>query len=71
MKFVALLLLITSAGLAQSAGRKEISVPVLRDKIQGGWAGQMIGVSYGAPTEFRYKERINEDDHQVDSRARQ
>jgi hypothetical protein len=26
----------------------------LEDKIRGGWAGQMIGVSFGAPTEFRY-----------------
>lgn len=30
----------------------------LRDKIEGGWAGQMIGVSYGAPTEFRYLNRV-------------
>lgn len=30
----------------------------LRDRIQGGWAGQMIGVSFGAPTEFRYLEKI-------------
>lgn len=26
---------------------------VLKDKIAGGWAGKMIGVTYGAPTEFR------------------
>jgi hypothetical protein len=26
---------------------------VLEDKIRGGWAGQMIGVSFGEPTEFR------------------
>ena len=25
----------------------------LLDKIKGGWAGQMIGVSFGAPTEFK------------------
>ncbi len=37
---------------------KPVPVETLRDKIAGGWAGQMIGVSYGAPTEFRYKERI-------------
>jgi len=30
----------------------------LRDKIEGGWAGQMIGVSYGAPTEFRFRGQI-------------
>ncbi len=33
---------------------------VLRDKIAGGWAGKMIGVSYGAPTEFKALGRILE-----------
>jgi hypothetical protein len=32
---------------------QRISLDELRDKIAGGWAGKMIGVSYGAPTEFR------------------
>jgi hypothetical protein len=32
----------------------------LLDKIKGGWAGQMIGVSYGAPTEFRAQGKILE-----------
>jgi len=27
---------------------------VLRDKIKGGWVGQVIGCTYGGPTEFRY-----------------
>ncbi len=27
---------------------------VLRDKIKGGWAGQVIGCTFGGPTEFRY-----------------
>jgi hypothetical protein len=31
-------------------------VPELRDKIEGGWAGQMIGVSFGALTEFRFNQ---------------
>ncbi len=39
-------------------GVREIDLDVLRDKVRGGWAGQMIGVSYGAPTEFRYLERL-------------
>src|SRR4051794_36615344 len=38
----------------RSTSRREIALETLRDKIRGGWAGQMIGVSYGAPTEFRY-----------------
>lgn len=50
----------SSAGAAPDleAGYRAISLPQLRDKIAGGWAGQMIGVSYGAPTEFRYRERV-------------
>ncbi|HNC14219.1 MAG TPA: ADP-ribosylglycohydrolase family protein, partial [Cyclobacteriaceae bacterium] len=27
----------------------------LQNKIKGGWAGQTIGVTYGAPVEFRYQ----------------
>ena len=27
----------------------------LMDKIKGGWAGQVIGCTYGGPTEFRFK----------------
>jgi hypothetical protein len=37
---------------------RTISRAELRDKIEGGWAGQMIGVSYGAPTEFRFRGQI-------------
>jgi hypothetical protein len=38
-----------------------ISIDELRNKIAGGWAGKMIGVSYGGPTEFQYNGIINED----------
>src|SRR5690348_6893730 len=41
---------------------REISLDALRDKLEGGWAGQMIGVSYGAPTEFRYRAEIIPED---------
>jgi hypothetical protein len=30
-----------------------ISNNILKDKIAGGWAGKMLGVTYGAPVEFR------------------
>src|SRR4051794_17787234 len=39
---------------------RRISRAVLEDKVRGGWAGQMIGVSYGAPTEFRSNGKIVE-----------
>ncbi len=40
---------------------KPISPEVLKDKIAGGWAGKMIGVTYGAPTEFRALSKTFED----------
>ena len=38
-----------------------LSQQTLLDRIRGGWAGKMVGVTYGAPTEFRYRQKINED----------
>lgn len=43
------------------SAEQRISRAELLDKIRGGWAGQMIGVSYGAPTEFKYQGKINGD----------
>ncbi|MBN2633402.1 MAG: ADP-ribosylglycohydrolase family protein, partial [Bacteroidales bacterium] len=43
---------------------RSIKPEILKDKIAGGWAGKMIGVTYGGPTEFRaqgvtYEDSIN------------
>jgi hypothetical protein len=46
---------------SQKQRYRTISIDELKDKIAGGWAGKMIGVSYGGPTEFRYNGVINED----------
>jgi len=51
-----LLLCLQACGTDDSL--REMTFPDLRNRLQGGWAGQMIGVSYGAPTEFRYRGRI-------------
>ena len=61
---VALIPVLVAASLLYGAanGMREISLADLRDKIEGGWAGQMIGVSFGAPTEFRYRQQIIEGD---------
>jgi hypothetical protein len=40
---------------------QKMSIETLRDKIAGGWAGKMIGVAYGAPTEFRAQGRTYDD----------
>jgi hypothetical protein len=45
---------------AAQATPRRLSRSVLEDKVRGGWAGQMIGVSYGAPTEFRSNGKIIE-----------
>ncbi len=51
----------TCAGAwAAEAPARRMSRAVLEDKVRGGWAGQMIGVAFGAPTEFRSNGKINE-----------
>ena len=43
-----------------AAQPRRMSRALLEDKIRGGWAGQMIGVSFGAPTEFKSNGKILE-----------
>lgn len=59
---VALLLTLTSAASEAAAAlpMRRLSPAALEDKVRGGWAGQMIGVSFGAPTEFRSNGKIIE-----------
>lgn len=45
---------------AVPAATRTLSREVLRDKIRGAWAGQMIGVVYGAPVEFKSLGKIIE-----------
>jgi len=45
----------------QNTVTRTISNEILKDKIAGGWAGKMIGVTYGAPTEFRAQGKTYED----------
>jgi len=42
-------------------GFRTIKPDILKDKIAGGWAGKMVGVTYGAPTEFRAQGKTYED----------
>ena len=39
---------------ASNLSFREISEVEYRDKMMGGWVGQMVGVSWGYPTEFAY-----------------
>ena len=39
---------------------RRLTRAALEDKIRGGWAGQMIGVSFGAPSEFQSNGKLIE-----------
>jgi len=41
---------------------RRLSVSEYRDKMMAGWIGQMVGVGWGAPTEFRYLSKIIPED---------
>jgi hypothetical protein len=57
----ACILALAGAGArAAEAPARRMSRAVLEDKVRGGWAGQMIGVAFGAPTEFKSNGKINE-----------
>lgn len=43
-----------------AAPTRSLSVGTYLDKLQGAWVGQMVGVSYGAPYEFRSVGAIDE-----------
>jgi len=54
-EFLPSVLLLLLATFASAQSTFTISTEKLRDKIKGGWAGQTIGVTYGAPVEFRFQ----------------
>lgn len=49
------------AGCMTGESVRTISVEDYRDKMAGGWFGQIIGVTYGAPTEFKKSGTLFED----------
>lgn len=59
--FLTITLLSLNSCNNQSSEFRTIKTDVLKDKIAGGWAGKMIGVTYGAPTEFRAEGKIYTD----------
>jgi len=75
ISFVLLLGILPQAGAAKKAttvpAEVKLSKEVLMDKIKGAWAGQIIGCTYGGPTEFRFATTINDnipirwDEHRI------
>jgi len=58
---VIIVLLAISACKTKQADVQTISPKMLKDKIAGGWAGKMVGVTYGAPVEFRAQGKTFDD----------
>ncbi len=54
--------LMAACALTAVAEERRISVEEYRDKMAGGWIGQMVGVGWGAPTEYRAKGVILSED---------
>jgi len=51
------------SGIAQAQEQvRRLPVKVYLDKMKGGWLGQMAGVGWGQPTEFRWKAAIIPED---------
>jgi hypothetical protein len=46
-------------------GKNTISKKNLQDKIKGGWAGQVIGCTYGGPTEFSHPGTMIRDEQPI------
>ena len=51
---IAIIFGLAAQGCTQQSHRR-ISVEEYRDKMAAGWIGQMAGVGWGAPTEFKFK----------------
>ena len=47
---------------AFAGGERRLSLEDYRDRMKGGWVGQIIGVTWGAPTEFKFSDRIIPED---------
>jgi hypothetical protein len=60
MKRVFAILLIAASTVASlhAAEVRRLPVKEYRDKMKAGWLGQMAGVAWGAPTEFKWKGAI-------------
>ena len=44
--------------LTATAAERRLPMDEFRDKMEGAWIGQSVGVAYGYPTEFKYKAEL-------------
>lgn len=58
MRTLIALVLAASATFASAQSVQRLSARDYRDRMKAGWIGQMAGVGWGAPTEFKAKARL-------------
>ena len=56
---------VSSTSKKQIPSQVTLSKETLMDKIKGAWAGQVIGCTYGGPTEFVYRGRMIEEEKEI------
>ena len=61
-----LTIILLSCSSSDSNEYFNISKESLKDKIKGAWAAQTIGVTFGGPTEFRYRKKIIPDSIKIE-----
>lgn len=49
---------LTAACITLAQSERRLSVETYRDKMKGGWVGQIAGVCWGAPTEFKCGDKV-------------
>lgn len=55
-------LILAQCGTPTPSDELAISLEELQDRIEGGWAGRMVGVAYGYPAEFAFNQQIAPED---------
>jgi len=61
LALVALAVVVVCVAAPVGAQRRtylRLPLSVYRDKMRGAWIGQMVGVAWGGPTEFRWQDKI-------------
>jgi hypothetical protein len=65
LRFASLLTLAALATPGCAPRMRTLPLAVYQDKLAGAWVGQMVGVAYGAPYEFRSQGAIDEGEYRA------
>ena len=62
---IAFMCVFTLSAAGKLPSRVTMSRATLMDKIKGAWAGQVLGCTYGGPTEFQYRSSMIPDSREI------